>query len=161
MTSVYLDRIEYSDEFSEEVLTSRELSMADVLQASTRLRFPAWIGGLFLVRDFVVKWFGLKTAKDLGRSQNKLGLFTVLAKTDNEIIAGEDDRHLNFRVVLSLAKTDDKIHCISFRTLVQFNNLLGKIYFIPVKPIHKIIVPLLLRSLTKEISRTLIAAEIS
>jgi hypothetical protein len=55
MTSVYLERIEYTDEFSEDVQISRDLSMAEVLQASTKLRVSAWIGGLFRARDFVVK----------------------------------------------------------------------------------------------------------
>jgi hypothetical protein len=151
MTSVNLDRIEYWDEFCEDFSSGRDLSMNDVLQASTRVSSPAWLTFLFWLRDSVVQWFGLKTAREIKRSSDKFGIFTVLEKKEDEIVAGEDDRHLNFRVIFRLTKTTEHLHRLSFKTLVQFNNRLGRIYFIPVKPVHKIIVPLLLRRLVREV----------
>lgn len=54
----------------------------------------------------------------------QLGLFKVFDKTDDEIVLGEDDKHLNFRVSLFIDKQSenktDKNLIIS--TTVKFNN---------------------------------------
>lgn len=70
---------------------------------------------------------------------NKIGFFNIYDKNEYEIIMGEDDRHLNFRVSLfKETKVDDNKFTIT--TVVKFNNNFGRLYFIPVKPFHKLIV---------------------
>lgn len=74
---------------------------------------PNWVGKLFTLRNNIVSIFGLKTSgnitnrgKQLANFKcepgEQLGLFKVFAKTENEVILGEDDKHLNFRVSLYL-----------------------------------------------------------
>ncbi len=128
---------------------------------------PKWIDKLFKFRNKIVKLVGLKTADNISKRQLQLdkfkgepgeqvGLFKVFQRTDNEIVLGEDDKHLDFRVSLFLEQSsiepDQKQLTIS--TLVKFNNKLGKIYFIPVKPFHKKIVPTMLKGIIKEINKS-------
>lgn len=119
-----------------------------------------WVDRLMLIRNTIVKPLGLKTSDDITDVQEdvnsleyevgkRIGIFKILDKTDNEIILGEDDSHLNFRVSLLLDASAGNIEKkeLSITTAVQFNNIIGKLYFIPVKPFHKIIV----KSMTKNI----------
>jgi hypothetical protein len=62
----------------------------------------------------------------------------------DEILLGEDDQHLNFRTSVQLERQEEKCWVI-VSTVVQFNNWLGHAYFVPVRPIHKIIVPAMMR----------------
>jgi hypothetical protein len=94
-----------------------------------------WIEKLFAFRNKVVGLRGLKIPDKISDKQKQLdnfkcekgeqmGLFKVFEKTPNEIILGEDDKHLNFRVSLFTEpfadSTTNKKLIIS--TTVQFNN---------------------------------------
>jgi Protein of unknown function (DUF2867) len=78
-----------------------------------------------------------------------VGVFKVLDRQDDEILLGEDDRHLNFRASVQLKREAEKCWAI-VSTVVQFNNWLGHAYFVPVRPIHKIIVLAMMRRLSSE-----------
>lgn len=125
---------------------------------------PNWIELLFVFRNWVVGLLGLKTAgKNVVRQKlfenilfekgDKIGLFKVFEKTENELILGEDDKHLNFRVSLFLDKFDatNADSSLTISTTVKFNNWFGRLYFIPVKPFHKIIVPTMLKGIINKI----------
>jgi hypothetical protein len=76
----------------------------------------------------------------------------VFHKTDHEIILGEDDKHLDFRVSLYLDEnTETNQKQLTISTLVKFNNIFGKLYFMPVLPFHKLIVPTMLKGIIKQI----------
>ena len=124
---------------------------------------PKWIDTLLAFRNNVVKWFGLKTAGNLtnrqqqlenfkGEPDERIGLFKVFHKSENEIILGEDDKHLDFRVSLYLDEnTETNQNQLTISTLVKFNNIFGKLYFMPVLPFHKLIVPTMLKGIIKQI----------
>ena len=114
---------------------------------------PKWVDSLMAVRDGIVRIFGLKTSDQLTEEEKhpdvgdlkpgqQLGIFKVFAITPNEIILGEDDKHLNFRVSLLIqpATETSTETILSITTAVKFNNLFGKLYFLPVKPFHRLIV---------------------
>ena len=103
------------------------------------MRLPKWVDSLFKLRNTLVRVFGLKVDK---QNEGEETFFTLIKKNDNEIIMGEDDKHLNFRASIMIDKSRNTISLI---TLVHFNNLWGKIYFLPVKPFHKIIMKSLLK----------------
>lgn len=122
---------------------------------------PKWVEKLFHLRNIIVSKFGLKTSGNIIDRQQQvesfqcepgeqLGLFKVFNKTDNEVIIGEDDKHLNFRVSLLLDKSN-KLLIIS--TTVEFNNWLGRLYFLPVRPFHQMIVPTMLKEIIKKLER--------
>jgi Protein of unknown function (DUF2867) len=57
---------------------------------------------------------------------------------------GEDDQHLDFRVSVQMELEAEECWVV-VSTAVKFNHWLGRAYFIPVKPVHKIIVPAMMR----------------
>ncbi len=76
-------------------------------------------------------------------------------RTDKEVILGEDDKHLNFRVSLFLdhqINDPNKKH-LTVSTTVEFNNWFGRIYFLPVRPFHKLIVPTMLKGIIKHLEK--------
>ena len=62
-----------------------------------------WISSLIAVRDAIVGRFGLKTARQLtslaaGSKTGRLGIFKIYDASPTEIVLGEDDKHLDFRL---------------------------------------------------------------
>ena len=124
---------------------------------------PSWTEFLLNLRDKAVGIFGLKTTnrqsynKDLTNNLTfaigeRHGLFKLFDKSENELLLGEDDKHLNFRVSLLIepvGTATDKTS-LSITTAVKFNNLFGRIYFMPVKPIHKLIVRSTLKNIAAQ-----------
>ncbi len=127
---------------------------------------PKWIDKLFAFRNKLASLFGLKTSGKIADKQKiidnftcekgeQLGLFKVFEKTSDEIILGEDDKHLNFRVSLFIDKENEnktKKNLI-ITTTVKFNNWFGLLYFLPVRPFHKLIVPTMLKGIIKNIEQ--------
>jgi hypothetical protein len=106
------------------------------------------------LRDRLVGIIGLKTAsrlvrRDLGHDTlqvgDRLGIFKVFDRRSDELLLGEDDRHLDFRVSV-LVKNDGSADWAIISTVVRFNSWLGRAYFLPVRQFHKLIVPAMLRN---------------
>lgn len=128
---------------------------------------PGWTKFLFALRNKIVPIFGLKVP-DTGKSPEEIaenfsfepnesiGLFKVYSKTENEVIMGEDDQHLNFRISLLKAAdpTEKAMKNLSISTTVEFNNRLGRLYFLPVKPFHRLIVAAMLKRTIKQIENS-------
>ncbi|MDT0647125.1 DUF2867 domain-containing protein [Zunongwangia sp. F260] len=127
---------------------------------------PKWVENLFDVRNKIVSLFGFKTSgelKDRGKQlQNfrcepgeQLGLFKVFDKNENEVILGEDDKHLNFRISLFLEQHQNSIQKknLIISTTVEFNNGFGRLYFLPVRPFHKLIVPAILKGIIEDLEK--------
>lgn len=127
---------------------------------------PKWIDKLFRLRNSIVSLFGLKTAGDKKDREKQLqnfkcnpgeqlGLFKVFAKNENEVVLGEDDQHLNFRVSLFIDQlsSDASNKRLTISTTVIFNNRFGRIYFLPVRSFHKLIVPTMIKGIIKELER--------
>jgi hypothetical protein len=65
---------------------------------------PRWIDALMALRNHLVKPFGLKTPpSNAGASAESIGIFPVVAETPDRLVAGFDDSHLDFRVVVDVA----------------------------------------------------------
>lgn len=121
---------------------------------------PMWVDKLFTFRNKIVLFFGLKTSGDTADRQKQLdnfkcevgeqlGLFKVFSSTENEVVIGQDDKHLNFRVSLFIENHKSELNKkkLTISTTVEFNNRFGKLYFLPVKPFHKLIVPTMLKTI--------------
>jgi len=128
--------IHYQDTY--QIKKAREKSAEEI--SKELLRLPGWVEALFKLRNALVGVFGLKTDKQAPGQET---FFTLIENREDEIIMGEDDKHLNFRA--SILKNASE-GTISLTTLVHFNNVWGKVYFLPVKPFHKIIMKVLLRN---------------
>jgi len=116
---------------------------------------PSWVFKLMSIRNGIVKFFGLKTPPKRRQTNTKIevgkhvGIFKVYDTNHNEILLGEDDKHLNFRVSIYKEPSNQ---WISVSTVVHFNNLLGRFYFFAIKPFHKLIVPAILRETVNKLS---------
>jgi hypothetical protein len=117
------------------------------------LMMPQWIIELLELRNTIVRPLGLKTSIDAVPSNDQdelkpgtaVGVFEVLdRRLDQEIMLGEDDKHLDYRVSVQLEREEEKCWVV-VSTVVKFNNWLGRAYFVPVRPVHKIIVPAMMR----------------
>ncbi|MFY0596430.1 MAG: DUF2867 domain-containing protein [Cognatishimia sp.] len=91
--------------------------------------FPNWGKFLLHLRRIVTAPFGLD--QDGPEAADKLGPFPVESETESEIIAGFDDKHLDFRVsVIS------ENGMLSLATWVHPHNLGGRIYLAAIMPFH-------------------------
>jgi hypothetical protein len=108
-------------------------------------RQPRWVETLIALRNMLVTPFGLKTsgAAD-GAPQDMIGLFPVVSETPGRLVAGFNDKHLDFRVVIDAAATGAARN-VTLTTLVLTHNWLGRIYLALILPFHRLIAPALLR----------------
>lgn len=97
--------------------------------AEVIVNFPGWARFLLLIRRIVTAPFGL--SNDGPAAPDKLGPFPVEHETENEVIAGFNDRHLDFRV--SVYATGDQV---SLATWVHPHNLGGRLYLLAILPFH-------------------------
>ena len=103
---------------------------------------PAWVKGLMDVRNGVVRHLGLKTPGRLSDVGGKLasdyavgdriGIFSILALSDAELLMGIDDSHLDVRI--SVIKPGDGSYVLS--SVVIIHNWIGRLYMVPVGQIH-------------------------
>jgi hypothetical protein len=124
----------------------------DVLWRFVISQQPSWIGWLTNIRDAIVACFGLKTAKHLATfsseiNADRIGIFKVYGKSETEIVLGEDDKHLDFR--LSVLRTPDSCPTLggqlTVSTVVHCHNLLGRAYILAIAPFHRQVVKASLR----------------
>lgn len=103
---------------------------------------PAWIGWLMNVRDTIVACFGLKTARHLATLANRIGIFKVYSTNQTEIVLGEDDKHLDFRIsILCSAEAEPGgSRQLIFSTVVHCHNRLGRAYLFVIAPFHRLVV---------------------
>lgn len=120
---------------------------------------PAWVTTLMNLRNRLVALFDLKgvSAKEMQERVNRpcpehvevgqrLGIFTLLSLDEDEIILGEDDTHLDFRVIL---RRHNEI-TVHVTTVVSTHNRLGRMYMAAIKPFHKIIARTMIQKAVKE-----------
>jgi len=105
---------------------------------------PFWVKWLMVLRNAIVRIFGVRSEKgdiedikfEVGGS---IGFFEIMELTENEVILGADDKHLNFRVsVLKEQKGQD--YNVLVTTVVEYVNTFGKVYMNLINPFHKLIV---------------------
>jgi hypothetical protein len=108
-------------------------------------RGPRWIAALLTLRNLMVAPFGLKSSAPsrIGAS-DIIGIFPVVSQTPDRLVAGFDDRHLDFRVVVDVA-TAGHGQRVTATTLVLTHNLLGRVYLAVILPFHRLIVRAMLR----------------
>ena len=73
-----------------------------------------------------------------------IGIFPVLSETPDRLVAGFNDKHLDFRVVVDVA-TSGQGRRVTATTLVLTHNLLGRTYLAIILPFHRLIVRAMLR----------------
>lgn len=114
---------------------------------------PAWFDGLMRLRNAGMRLLGMKhlgairsvptRAPERLAVGDRLGIFTVRALTADGIVLGDSDRHL--RVELSVELGPGRDNCeLQVSTVVHLHRPFGRLYMLPVAPLHRLIVPRLL-----------------
>lgn len=114
---------------------------------------PSWVAGLLSVRDAVVARLGLKTARQLRKlsaptGRERVNIFRIYERRPHEIILGEDDTHLDFRLSvmreMRALSTGPRPYLI-VSTVVHCHNRLGRTYITLIAPFHRLVVEASLR----------------
>lgn len=119
----------------------------DARQAAERMmgRSPRWVETLLVLRNALVAPFGLKTSgAGYSATTDAIGIFPVLSETPDRLVAGFDDSHLDFRVIVDVSACGDGQQ-VTATTLVRTNNWLGRIYLAVILPFHRRVVRALLK----------------
>ena len=119
----------------------------DARAAAERMmaRQPRWAEALLSLRNFLVAPLGLKmSGAHPGVPRDMIGIFPVVSATPDRLIAGFNDRHLDFRVVVDVTAPGG-IRQVTATTVVRTHNWLGRTYLAIIMPFHRLIVPALLR----------------
>lgn len=127
------------------------------------LNKPPWVAALMKLRDGLVARLGLKTASDLTASGasgavQRVGIFRIYSANATEIVLGEDDKHLNFRLSVlcsnhgteqpqpqPLPQLEPQPRLVTVSTVVHCHNALGRAYIFAIAPFHRAIVQASLR----------------
>ncbi len=153
---------DYADSFQGNVNASGNITTAEIAKAFFSSS-PQWAKKMFALRNMIVKIFGLKTGVNHEKMQvsddfipevgEQFGIFRIFDRTSNEIILGEDDKHLDFRVSLLCDKlqNETEVNSLTISTTVKYHNWLGVLYFLPVRPFHRLIVPVMLKKMIKKL----------
>lgn len=128
----------YTDTYTTTVRNACRMTAGDLFHLMF-VCYPKPVQYLLRLRDQLVKPFGFQ----------KGGGFTELIQEQSEerIVFGKSDKHLNFQVRLECDAPDNRTQCQSIRiiTSVRFHNTLGKTYFFFIRPFHCLICKTLLK----------------
>jgi hypothetical protein len=163
----YMTRIYQIRELPEKTLITKNMASVDYYDsymikkktddsineiAQKILTLPGWIIFVLRLRYYlIVKPFGLSTGRFDNKTENSeenSEPVSVIEKSENEIVMGSDDKHLYYRISIMKKKIEQESE-IYLNTIVRYNNIWGKLYFLPVKLGHKLVV----KSLLKKIDR--------
>lgn len=148
---------DFYDAWGIELEDSGRSALEYFITAATRS--PPWVEMAMRLRNRVVASVGLKNLGTLSAIEQKpleqyqlgdrVGIFTLFEQTFEEVLLGDRDRHLD--VTLSVQRspvTSGQSVSLTLSTVVHTHNSLGKLYMLPVKPMHKIIAPAVLARLS-------------
>ena len=121
----------------------------DAPEAARRMvmRRPQWVNGLLALRNLAVMPFGLKRGAPAG--MERIGIFPIVSTSEERVVMGFDDAHLDFRVVVEVLP-DEAGQCVTATTIVRTKNRLGRLDLAAVEPFHRVIVPAILAQVGRE-----------
>jgi len=107
---------------------------------------PRWMKALLISRNTIARWCGLEapTAAEILTSTvrasygvgDKIGPWPIFFIGDNEIVAGRNNKHLDFRLSV-LRIRDGAAESIVVSTICSVHNLAGKVYLFFIVPFHR------------------------
>ena len=114
---------------------------------------PVWVGALIALRNTIMRPFKLKT--DLYRlpaARGRIGMLPVIEETSQEMLLGLDDRHLDFRLSISVRPAAGR-PSLTVTTVVHTHNRLGRVYLAAILPFHRLIARRLLLRAALQLDR--------
>ncbi|KTD52634.1 hypothetical protein Lqui_0087 [Legionella quinlivanii] len=144
----------YSDTFSGALSADSNHSIERVAELFFNSS-PEWARKLLYLRNRLVGCCGLKI-RDIPLNKEleinliigeRVGLFKLYDFTDDELLFGEDDKHLDVRIIIQRTTQS-----IQLTTLIQFKNAWGKLYFNIIRIFHQQIIKSQLRNLITQMN---------
>jgi hypothetical protein len=127
----------------------------DDLARGAKLKMPKWAIPLLVLRNILVTPFGLRTTHEGQQSEagelvpgELIGFFRIYERHDDEVIMGDDDKHLDYRV--SVFREPGAPETLYAATWVKRNNWLGHLYLFLVLPFHKLIVKNMVKQIAQQ-----------
>ncbi len=115
---------------------------------------PAWFSWMLWIRDQVMSVFSVKRSTEMqaeaaAKGVETISMFPIISQTENEIVLGEKDSHLDFQTSFLVRESPldaaggggsagDKE--LVATTVVHCHGLLGKVYITIIKPFHVLVV---------------------
>ena len=107
---------------------------------------PRWIKFALLLRNRIAKWCGLAVPTDAQimepsrkgsyKAGDTIGPWPVFSVNDNELIAGRDNGHLDFRLSI-LRELGAPNPSVVVSTVCVVHNWFGKVYLFFIVPFHR------------------------
>jgi hypothetical protein len=126
-------------------LNRKELGIVDVF-FGIFAHHPLWMKLLLIARNKVATLAGLDAPtapeilhleiKDRYVVGDKIGVWPIFALSENEVIAGRNNKHLDFRLSVLKVPDGDRMSVV-VSTICTVHNLAGKLYLLIVVPFHK------------------------
>ena len=108
---------------------------------------PLWMKALLIIRNAIARCFGLEapTVAEILKPAlrenynvgDKIGPWPIFFIADNEIVAGRNNKHLDFRVSV-LKVVDGSATSVVVSTICSVHNVFGKIYLFFIVPFHRV-----------------------
>ena len=147
-----LKRIDFADAY-EVPLSKQQLDASAAYWAVFGVE-PLWVRWLMSLRGHIATRLGLTHPFDTSTARAdwvptfqpgvRVGPFTVQSVSAHEVIVGDDDKHLNFRISCLKSMSGGRAF-ITISTVVEIHNTLGRYYMFVVKPFHRFIAPFMVR----------------
>ncbi len=106
-----------------------------------------WVARLLWLRDALVSVLGIKTTRELQNAPEsppvrRVSFFRIYAQDASEILLGEDDSHLDFRLSVRCEPlgTSERSQQLIVTTVVQCHNRIGRLYILLIAPWHRLVV---------------------
>lgn len=135
----------YFHDFYRAPLTRPGLGIADIFFALFG-HTPLWMKFLLIVRNAAARLAGLEapTVAEIMKPElrltyrvgEKIGPWPIFFIGDNEIVAGRNNKHLDFRVSVLKAMDGDAASVV-VSTVCTVHNAFGKIYLFFIVPFHR------------------------
>ena len=126
-------------------LARPELGIVDIFFALFG-HTPIWMKLLLIVRNAAARLVGLQAPtvaeimkpgmRETYRIGEKIGPWPIFFIGGNEIVAGRDNKHMDFRLSV-LKATDGETTSVVVSTICTVHNLFGKIYLFVIVPFHR------------------------
>ena len=119
---------------------------------------PRWVDACMNLRNRAVQLVGLKNLGELSeinpakadtdyRPGDRVGIFTLIENTPDEVLLGDSDKPLDVVLSVHCARPAGQPVRVTVTTVVHTKNRLGRLYMLPVKPMHRLISPSVLRAI--------------
>jgi hypothetical protein len=126
-------------------LSRGELGIVDIFFAIFA-HYPAWMKWLLIARNKVASLVGLEapTASEVLHVEmrdryavgEKIGVWPIFFLGENEVVAGRDNKHLDFRLSVLKVPDGDGVSVV-VSTICTVHNRSGKLYLSFVVPFHR------------------------